>query len=128
MRSNASAAELSGSRNTRFRATETPTTRAGLACLARRGPGPRQGFHPGHPGFFQEFAGWRRSAVRGAVAEFGETLDGLLAGRRVFGLDQRGAEERAMFRLGRVSMFGGPDTQAAHDLVIEVPDGQGRHE
>jgi len=76
---------------------------------------------------FQQFTGRRRSAASGAAAEFGETLSRPQMGWRLLVPNQGLPEESPMFRLGGTSMFGRPDPQAAHHVVIEIPDRQSRH-
>jgi hypothetical protein len=48
-------------------------------------------------------------------------------GRRLLVTNQGLPEESPVFRLGRASMFGRPDTQAADHVVIEIPNRQSRH-
>ena len=76
---------------------------------------------------FQKFTCSGRPAAGGAAAEFGETLSHTQMGRRDLVTHQGLPEESPVFRLGRASMFGRPDPQAAHDVVIEIPDRQSRH-
>jgi len=76
---------------------------------------------------FQKFIGRGRPAASGAAAEFGETFSGPHMGRRLLVTHQGLPEESPMFRLGGASMLGRPYPQAAHDVVIEIPDRQRRH-
>jgi hypothetical protein len=48
-------------------------------------------------------------------------------GRQLLVTNQGLPEESPVFGLGGTAMFGRPDTQAAHDVIIEIPDRQSRH-
>jgi hypothetical protein len=76
---------------------------------------------------FQKFPGGGRSAASGAAAEFGETLSRPCMGRRLLVANQDFPEESPVFRLGGTAIFGCPNTEAAHDVVIEIPNRERRH-
>ena len=103
-------------RSTHLRATDASTTRDNSAGLVRSG----QRFHSGGSRLLQKLAGCRRSAARGAVAKFSETRGDLPASGLWLVIDQNGPEKFPMLHLGRTSVLGGPNAQAAHDVVIEI--------
>jgi hypothetical protein len=87
----------------------------------------RQRLHPFGARLFQEIGGRRRPAPGCAPAEFSETLGCLLTVCGLVWAEQGHAEDFAVFCLGRASMLGGADAEAADDIFVEVPDCQGRH-